>query len=184
MSKKSKIILWLVLSAASTWASLRWLHGFCGWMDLAARFALAFAAWPVLLWLPGAGLRFLGRQRYLRSPLCRVDQMSGWEFEQFLAAYFRRLGYRVEATPASNDYGVDLLCWDREECIAVQAKRYSGAVGVHAVQELLSGMAYYQAQQGLVVTNAFFSRQAQALAEKGGVALWDRDALVKFCRLR
>jgi len=68
--------------------------------------------------------------------------------------------------------------------IAVQAKRYSGTVGAHAVQELLSGIAYYQTEQGLVVTNAYFSRQARELAEKGGVTLWDRDDLVKYCRLR
>ena len=184
MSRKSKIILWLLLSLATAAASIYWYYGFCGWPDLGLRLAAAACAWLVLLWLPGAVHRCFKRRRYLNSPLSRIDAMSGREFEDFLSAYFRSLGYRVEETPASNDYGVDLLCRDREECLAVQAKRYSGTVGVHAVQELLSGMAYYGADQGLVVSNAYFSRQAEALAEIGGVTLWDRDALVKNCRLR
>ncbi len=184
MSKKSKFILWLLLSLGTVAASLYWWQGFSDWQNAGLRLAAAGGAWLLLLTLPGAGLRLIRRRRYLRSPLCAVDGMSGREFEDFLSAYFRSLGYRVEATPASNDYGVDLLCRDREECIAVQAKRYSGTVGVHAVQELLSGMAYYQTEQGLVVTNAYFSRQARELAEKGGVTLWDRDDLVKYCRLR
>ena len=184
MSRKNRIILWLLLSLATVAASIYWYYGFCGWPDLGLRLIVTAAAWLVLLWLPGAVHRFVRRRRYLNSPLSRIDAMSGREFEDFLSAYFRSLGYRVEETKASNDYGVDLLCRDREECLAVQAKRYSGTVGVHAVQELLSGMAYYGADQGLVVTNAYFSRQAQALAESGGVTLWDRDALVKYCHLR
>ena len=183
MSKKGKFTLWFWLTLLTVGAAL-YRRGFRGWEELALCAAAAGGAWLVLLWLPGVCLRFFRRRRYLRSPLAVVDGMSGREFEDFLSAYFESLGYRVEATPASNDYGVDLLCRDREEYIAVQAKRYSGTVGVHAVQELLSGMAYYQTEKGLVVTNAYFSRQARELAEKGGIELWDRDDLVRFCHLR
>lgn len=183
MSKKSKFTLWFWLTLLTVGAALYW-RGFRGWQELGTCAAVASGAWLILFWLAGACLRFFRRRRYLNSPLSRIDAMSGREFEDFLSVYFRSLGYRVEETPASNDYGVDLLCWDREECIAVQAKRYTGTVGVHAVQELLSGMAYYQTEQGLVVTNSYFSRQARELAEKGGVALWDRDDLARCCRLR
>ena len=183
MSKKSKFTFWFWLTLLTLGAALYW-RGFRGWEDTALIAAAAGGAWLILLTLPGACFRAVRRRRYLRSPLAAIDGMSGREFEDFLSAYFESLGYRVEETPASNDYGVDLLCHDREECLAVQAKRYSGTVGVHAVQELLSGMAYYQTEQGLVVTNAYFSRQARELAEKGGVALWDRDDLARYCRLR
>lgn len=183
MHKKHRSILWLILSLAVAAAWQYWRPA-GDWQTLALRLGLCCGLSLLLLTLPGALARFLRRQRYLNSSLSRIDLMSGREFEEFLAAYFRRLGYRVEATPASNDYGVDLLLRDRQECLAVQAKRYSGTVGVHAVQELLSGMAYYQVERGLVISNAYFSRQAWELAEKGGVELWDRDALAKFCRLR
>lgn len=183
MSKKDKCMLWLLLSLAGAGASL-WWRSFAGWPEFSLRLAAAACACLLLLWLPGAAGRFFRRQRYLHSPLSRVDAMSGREFEEFLAQYFQSLGYRVQPTPASHDYGVDLLCWDRQECLAIQAKRYSGTVGVRAVQELLAGMAYYEAEKGLVVTNAYFSRQAYALAEKGGIELWDREALCRFCRLR
>lgn len=183
MRGKTGVILWLLLTLLLTAAGWYWRPVYDR-NELYLRLALAAALALALLILPRALLRLGRRRRYLHSPLAQVDRMSGREFEEFLSAWFRSLGYRVELTPASNDYGVDLLCWDREECLAVQAKRYSGTVGVHAVQELLSGMAYYQVEQGLVVTTAYFSRQAEELAAKGNVQLWDRDALVRFCHLR
>ncbi len=183
MSGKVKFILWLVL-ALITAAVSRYFRPAADLTGLGWRLAQAGALWLVLPLLAGPLRRLRQRRRYLNSPLARVDAMSGREFEDFLAAYFRSLGYRVEPTPASSDYGVDLLCRDRQELLAVQAKRYSGTVGVHAVQELKSGMAYYQAPRGLVVSNAYFSRQAYELAERGDIQLWDRDALVRFCHLR
>ena len=183
MTKKGKFLLWLILSVLTAGAAL-YLRPAADQAGLGLYCGLSGLLWLILLWLPGLLHRRLKRRRYLRSPLRKVDQMSGREFEDFLSAYFSGLGYRVQPTPASNDYGVDLLCWDRQECLAVQAKRYSGTVGVHAVQELLSGMSYYQVERGLVISNAYFSRQARELAEKGGVELWDRDDLVRFCHLR
>jgi len=41
--------------------------------------------------------------------------------------------------------------------IAVQAKCYTGSVGVAAVQEALSGMAYYQCQTAWVITTGNYT---------------------------
>ena len=48
-------------------------------------------------------------KRYLDSPLASIDRMKGDEFEEYLAAHFRKLGYHVSLTPKSNDYGADLI---------------------------------------------------------------------------
>ena len=58
------------------------------------------------------------------------------EFEEFLAGLFRAQGYTAELTSTTGDYGADLILSKDGRCIAVQAKRYVGSVGVAAVQEL------------------------------------------------
>lgn len=41
-------------------------------------------------------------------------------------------------------------------------------------------MKYYHANLGIVLTNRYFTRQAQELASGIGVVLWDRDSLIKL----
>lgn len=115
----------------------------------------------------------------LRSPLRRIDRMSGVEFEKYLGAHFKKRGYRVEYTPDSHDYGADLILHDEEDIIAVQAKRYSANVGTKAVQEVVAARNYYGATRGMVITNSFFTRPAKELAKANGITLWDRDDIEK-----
>lgn len=104
-----------------------------------------------------------------------LDQLSGTEFEEFLAGLFRAQGYAAELTPLSGDYGADLILLKDGQRIAVQAKRYVGSVGVAAVQEALSGQAYYQCDTAWVVTTGAFTTNALELAKKSGVKLIGRS---------
>jgi restriction system protein len=82
-------------------------------------------------------------RKYGKQQAAELSQLSGVEFEAYLAGLFKQHGYQAELTPASGDYGADLLLIKDNHRIAVQAKCYSNtAVGVSAVQEALSGMAY------------------------------------------
>jgi HJR/Mrr/RecB family endonuclease len=104
-----------------------------------------------------------------------LDQLSGTEFEVFLAGLFRAQGYAAELTPLTGDYGADLILIKDGLRIAVQAKRYVGSVGVAAVQEALSGQAYYQCDTAWVVTTGAFTNNALELATKSGVKLIGRS---------
>lgn len=118
---------------------------------------------------------------YARRILIRhVDRMDGAEFETITAKYLKKLGFDVEFTSASHDYGADLILRKRNRCVAVQCKRYQGSIGVKAVQEVIGSMAYYQADFGLVITNSSYTKNAWNLAEANGVALWDREILIKL----
>lgn len=77
------------------------------------------------------------QQRFGAAQTAELDSLSGVEFEEFLAGLFRAQGYAVELTPATGDYGADLILSKDGRRIAVQAKRYAGSVGVAAVQEAL-----------------------------------------------
>lgn len=108
-----------------------------------------------------------------------IDKLSGEEFEDYLFNLFKNLGYEVESTPASNDYGADLIITKSNEKIVVQAKRYSSPVGISAVQEVIGAKNYYNANKCLVVTNNYFTPNAIELAKCNNVELWDRDILIQ-----
>jgi len=108
----------------------------------------------------------------------QVDRMTGEEFEEFLACCFRNLGYAVEMTPKTGDFGADLILSKARKKTVVQAKRYQGKVGNSAVQEVVSAVKYYGAQDAIVITNSKFTSNAHKLAQANGVQLWGREQLI------
>lgn len=111
------------------------------------------------------------------ATLRSVDAMEGTQFEEFLAELFRHLGYRVQRVGKSHDFGADLILASRRQRIVVQAKRYTGNVGIAAIQEALGAVQYYHGSRGMVVTNSGFTESARELAVRSGVDLWDRQRL-------
>lgn len=109
-----------------------------------------------------------------------VDRLPGEEFEVRLAHLFRQVGYRVDTTPRTGDFGADLLLTAPDgQTWAVQAKRHDQPVGVKAVQEVIAAVAYYNLHCGMVVTNSTFTPAAREMAQRTGVALWDRAELAR-----
>ena len=117
------------------------------------------------------------QRQFGAAQAAELDSLSGVEFEEFLAGLFRAQGYAAELTPTSGDYGADLILSKDGRRIAVQAKRYVGSVGVAAVQEALSGMAYYQCHTAWVIATGAFTPNALELAEKSGVKMIGRSEI-------
>ena len=113
-----------------------------------------------------------------KSGIRYIDKMDGFQFEVYLKALFRELGYRPEVTKRSCDYGVDVILKGRNR-IVIQAKRYGikNRVGIRAVQEVYAGKAYYKADEAWIVTNSFYTKQAEELAKACQVKLIDRFEL-------
>ncbi|MEZ2715440.1 restriction endonuclease [Niallia circulans] len=116
-------------------------------------------------------------ERLSQANINEIDSMSGIEFEEYLEVLFKKLGYKVKRTKASNDYGADLIL-NGESRIAIQAKRYNKTVGVKAIQEVNSARQYYNTTYAWVITNNYFSSNAINLANVTNVKLVDRDELV------
>lgn len=66
--------------------------------------------------------------------------MDGLQFEVYLKALFKELGYKPEVTKKSGDFGVDIVLKGKNK-IVIQAKRYGNKnrVGISAVQEVYAG---------------------------------------------
>ncbi|MBQ7834580.1 MAG: restriction endonuclease [Ruminiclostridium sp.] len=110
-----------------------------------------------------------------------IDEMSGTEFEDFIAEALHRSGIEVlELTKGSGDFGADIIVIHEGERTAVQCKRYARPIGVKAVQEAVSAKDYYKCTKAAVVTNSTFTRQARELAQESGVILWDREDVFGF----
>lgn len=110
----------------------------------------------------------------------RLNEISEGEFERLMASYFRRRGYGVESTPAAGDRGADLLLTATDRHIVVRLRRQGVLVGNRAVQEALSGRAFYGADEAWVITNNTFTRAARRDAVVAGVCLIDGSKLAEW----
>jgi restriction system protein len=138
---------------------------------------VATAALLVLIAVAGIVIRMHRDRVFHRATLSSVDAMDGTQFEEFLAVLFVHLGYRIQHVGMSHDFGADLVLTSPRQRIVVQAKRYSGNVGIGAVQEALGAVQYYRGMRGMVVASSGFTESARELAARSGVELWDRQRL-------
>lgn len=149
-------------------------------VDNITLFLMCIVVSSIIVFLINRLLGFMSEIMYLSSPLSKIDKMSGEEFERYLMLRFKKLGYKVEITPKSGDYGADLFCFNKNETVVVQAKRYEANVGTAAVQEVVGARDYYEADICVVITNSYFTINALNLSEADNVVLIDRDELLNF----
>lgn len=125
--------------------------------------------------------RYLGNRKSLPGyDLSEIDTLEGSEFEEYIAILFCKLGYKAHATKKSRDFGVDVVAHKGLERVAIQTKRYSQAVNLKAVQEVVAGMHIYNCNKSMVVTNNYFARSAVELAKHSSCELIDRDGLARL----
>ncbi len=127
------------------------------------------------------------RKQLAGASLKQIDHMTGIEFEQYLALLYRQAGFHVKTTPASYDYGADLLLEKRNlrgktVKYVLQAKRYTGAVGEEAVQQAVTARMFYGYDKSIVCSNSTFTPAAKKLAKKTECILIGRyDLGKKLC---
>lgn len=99
---------------------------------------------------------------------------NGLEYEQYIAMRMRSEGFKnVEVTPASGDFGADII-FEREGVkFCAQCKLYSKPVGISAVQEVIGAKAHYKCAAAMVITNSTYTDAAQQLAKENAVILVD-----------
>lgn len=116
--------------------------------------------------------------------LTRVDEMNGYEFEDWIAEVLGANGFNeVIVTDRSNDKGIDVFAIKNGKKYAFQCKCYHDhPLGNKPIQEVFTGKAIYGCDYAIVVTNAWFTDGAISMARAIGVELWDREALVPYVK--
>ncbi len=172
--------LWVVTTA---------LLAFIGQLNTVAWALAAVSAVAAVVCAWRALLAWLDHRRsarrdalYRATGQATVDAMTGVEFERYVAAVLRGLGYAVELTRATGDFGVDLIVTRDGIRTAVQCKRQSRVVNGAAVQQVVAGAAVHDCSATMVVSNHRYTRAAEQLAEVHGCTLVDRTRLARLSR--
>lgn len=111
-----------------------------------------------------------------------IDNLEGYEFEEFISNLLINLGYDTKVTQESGDYGIDVVAVKDNIRYAIQCKNYSQSVGNKAIQEAYSGKNYYDCHVAIVVTNNHFTTNAINQAKMNKVVLWDRNKLQELIK--
>lgn len=157
---------WQLLAAVGLGA-LAWVLGATpGWSLVIA------AATPIII---AAAPRFIrGAIHGVSTPHPREDpaaEMSGTEFEDYVARIARSAGAPVIMTSITGDWGVDIIVGRRPNRLAIQCKRQARPVGSGAIQEVVAGAPMHDCAATMVVTNHEFTPAARKLAELHGCEL-------------
>ena len=105
---------------------------------------------------------------------------TGPQFEIYLSKLFKDLGYKTKHNGKAGDQGADLILKKDNYIYVVQAKYYSEKLSNTPVQEIVGALKYYNANQGVVVTNSSFTAGARELAKANNVILIDGKDLKKL----
>ena len=117
----------------------------------------------------------------LDKDFSQINNISPYAFEDWVARLMRIQGYNAYATKYSGDYGVDVIAEIDNKKIGIQVKKFNGPVGIKAVQEIASGMAYYECNEGWVISTApYFTQAAKNLASKHGIKLFNKYDLANY----
>lgn len=117
------------------------------------------------------------RQKKILSIKVNVNNMTGVEFESYIATILKDSGFNVSGTPTTGDQGADLIATKDNKIFVIQAKRYSGTVGNKAIQEVVGALSYYEGDVAVVVTNSKFTLSAKKLARKCNAILVEKSEL-------
>lgn len=102
------------------------------------------------------------------------------EYEKYVSACLKDLGFKARPTKASGDQGADVLAEKNGVSFAIQCKKYSSPVGNKAVQEANAGRDFYKCDYGVVVSNAGFTKSAKQAANACKIILLNDTRLEKL----
>ena len=99
------------------------------------------------------------------------EDMDPFEYEHYCASEFNKTGWEAKATQGSSDQGVDVKATKNGIVLVAQCKKFAKPVGNKAVQEVVAGMKYYEANKGVVIAPNGFTNSAEKLAQANNIKL-------------
>ncbi|MCE5254507.1 MAG: restriction endonuclease [Actinomycetia bacterium] len=114
------------------------------------------------------------------------SEMSGREFEEYVAGLLTSLGFTTELTPASRDQGIDVIAKKTdalgvETVFFVQCKNHPSPVGVEIVRSLLGAIPLDRpGARAILVAPMGVTKDAEALARSRGVLVLDEGELTRL----
>lgn len=107
----------------------------------------------------------------IESEISYSPEMEPAEYEKFCAVQFSEHGWEAEVTQQSSDQGVDVIAKKNNLILVAQCKRFAKPVGNKAVQEIVAGINFYNANLGVVIAPNGFTNAAEKLAKANKIKL-------------
>ncbi|MEN8098382.1 MAG: restriction endonuclease, partial [Chloroflexota bacterium] len=136
----------------------------------------------IVLWC-GIGWQ---RWRATKAPIpeLSIEQLQALDptqFEEHVAHFFRRKGFKVHRRGRTGDHGVDLEVYSPNQKMGiVQCKRYRSTVGEGIIRELFGSLVHEGASHAYLVTPSNISDAARNWAESKPITLVDGTDLIKL----
>lgn len=110
--------------------------------------------------------------------------MKSWEFEEYIAQLYLKLGYKTERVGRGYDGGVDVIAEKNGIKYYIQCKKYNtSTVGVKEIREFYGVLVDHTAQgKGIFITTNIFSSEAEYFAKDKPIELIDGQKLVRLIR--
>ena len=151
---------------------------------------------PMIQYVPGQALRqqiatsakqlkseeALRLRQTIAPSIEELRNLSPQRFEDQIARMFERLGYTVEQTPYSNDYGRDAILMKDGEKFLLECKKYSedGSSGRPDLQKFHSAIISDKAKRGFFVTSGGFTSGAKEFAASAPIDIIDAHELLRL----
>ena len=119
-----------------------------------------------------------------------IYQLGSRKFEELIAKLFSDRGYEVSLTKSTRDGGYDVFARVKDAfssfVVLAECKKYSpeNKVGVEVVRGLYGVTEAHRANQGLIITSSFFTKDAKQEQLRIGerIALKDYNDLVEWIK--
>jgi hypothetical protein len=113
--------------------------------------------------------------------------MDPVDFEQLVLQLYQAIGYEVQATPVTNDQGIDGFLRRGNELVLLQCKRVKRSVGAPVLRDLYGNIKHHHhfqsagnAVSGLLVTTGNVSRQGREFIVGKPIVIVEIDKLVEL----
>lgn len=106
--------------------------------------------------------------------------LTGHQFEDAVAAIFRRVGYDAKVSKQGGDGGVDIVLQKDEKRIAVQCKAHKMPIGPSVARDLLGTIAHFGFDEGIIASRSGFTRGVYEFTRDKPIALMDLTDILKI----
>ena len=110
--------------------------------------------------------------------------INPYEFEEFIAKLFRKMGYQARRTRSVGDFGADVIAKRGDETVLIEVKKYAQGHNVtpKEVQRTLGAMWKHKADKAVFVTTSDFTIAAGEIEKEGPIELWNKRVLHQMVR--
>lgn len=117
-----------------------------------------------------------------------IYRMSGQEFEEFMVNIFKWNGFKATKTPATRDFGKDIILRTREGLCYVECKRYSKGSNISSEQinKLLGACVSSGVKQALFITTSNYTKDALKVLQRANerdidISHWYMEDILRMC---